>query len=92
MKTLLVLAAMAGLGVAGCHRHHLPHHHVAPKPHHPSPPVPAPHKVVVIPKGHACHAHCGHYHHGGKVYHMDNHVHGHNCGHTLQGGIWIRIN
>lgn len=32
---------------------------------------------------------CGHYRHKDKWHHSEGHRHGHNCGHSYSGGIWI---
>ncbi len=76
---LLMVAAVLFL-VAGCARHHHGRHKVVHSPNA---------KVVVIEKGHAHNAHCGHYRHGNKWYHAKGHRHGAKCGHHKVKGVWI---
>jgi hypothetical protein len=45
--------------------------------------------VVVIKKGHAHSANCGHYRHGGKWYFIKGHVHRKGCGHRKVKGVWV---
>ncbi|MFQ5628195.1 MAG: hypothetical protein ACE5I1_05495 [bacterium] len=50
---------------------------------------PASAKVVVVKKGHAHTARCGHYKYRGKWYIVKGHAHGPRCGHRFVGGFWI---
>ena len=73
----LVLAATIGLPLlAACVAH--PHHHARPAA-----------VRVVVAKGHAHTARCGHYRHRGHWYHLRGHVHGASCGHRLVAGVWV---
>ena len=47
-------------------------------------------KVVVVKKGHAHTARCGHYRHDGRWYHLKGHVHKRGCGHAHVQGVWVR--
>ena len=49
---------------------------------------PAP-KVVVISKGHAHSASCGHYRKGNTWYLVKGHTHGKHCGHAKVHGVWV---
>ena len=77
MKHLLIAAGLFFLpAISACHAPHAGHGHGRP---------------VVIRKGHAHTAHCGHFRVGAKWHVMQGHSHGAGCGHHFKGGLWIRL-
>lgn len=75
----LVLAILIVALITGCGRRH---RHVVVHPTYG--------KAVVIKKGHAHDARCGHFRHGNTWYvAKKGHVHGPKCGHHQVKGVWI---
>ena len=55
-----------------------------------TPPVIHDGVEVVIYPGHIHGRYCGHYAHEASWYYVKNHKHAVNCGHELEGRVWVK--
>jgi len=48
-----------------------------------------PGQQVIINANHRHSLYCGHYRYGGRWYYIPQHVHGINCSHEIEAGVWV---